>query len=98
MGHLRIEYLPSFRKDIKRLDKKHFDDAPLSEVINLIAENTPEALEELRRHHRMHALAGNWAGSRECHVTNAGDWLLIWTSDEEIALMERTGTHDELFR
>ncbi|WP_314025927.1 type II toxin-antitoxin system YafQ family toxin [Olsenella uli] len=98
MSRLRIEYTSAFRRDIKRLDRKHVDDKPLRAVINLIAANTPQALDELRRRHRMHTLAGNWSGSNECHIANAGDWLLIWSSNDKIALMERTGTHDELFR
>ncbi len=46
----------------------------------------------------MHTLSGRWAGRNECHVANAGDWLLIWSSNAEVAFFERTGSHDELFR
>lgn len=46
----------------------------------------------------MHILSGVWAGHRECHVANMGDWLLIWSSDESYAYFERTGTHEELFK
>ena len=98
MGMLRAQYTPSFKRDVKRLAKKHVDDAPLAEVIDLIIQNTDEALATLRRRHRMHTLSGSWAGSSECHVCNAGDWLLIWRVSGDIALMQRTGTHDELFR
>lgn len=98
MGKLKAQFTPSFKRDLKRLDKKHIDDTPLVIVIDLIIENTPEALDELRRKHNMHTLTGNWAGSNECHVCNAGDWLLIWRAGEDIALMQRTGSHDELFR
>ena len=98
MARLRAQFSPSFRRDLKRLDKKHIDDAPLAEVIDLIIENTPSLLDELRRRHRMHTLSGTWAGSSECHVCNAGDWLLIWRVSGDIALMQRTGTHDELFK
>ncbi|WP_206214062.1 type II toxin-antitoxin system YafQ family toxin, partial [Adlercreutzia sp. ZJ154] len=41
---------------------------------------------------------GLWKGHRECHVCNAGDWLLIWIVDNGVAYLERTGTHNELFR
>lgn len=98
VGKLKAQFSPSFRRDIKRLDKRHVDDGPLAQVIDLIIENTPEALDELRRRHRMHTLGGAWSGSNECHVCNVGDWLLIWRVSGDIALMERTGTHDELFR
>lgn len=98
MGRLRAQFSPTFKRDLKRLDKKHVDDAPLAEVIDLIIENSPEALAELRRRHRMHTLTGGWLGGSECHVCNAGDWLLVWRVSDDIALMQRTGTHDEIFR
>ncbi|EPD77974.1 hypothetical protein HMPREF1527_00276 [Atopobium sp. oral taxon 199 str. F0494] len=53
MGQLKIEFTTSFKRDIKRLDRKHIDDCPLRVVIDLIAENTPEALDQLRRRHCM---------------------------------------------
>ena len=46
----------------------------------------------------MHTLSGKWSGSNECHVCNAGDWLLVWSVKGDLAVMQRTGTHDELFR
>lgn len=46
----------------------------------------------------MHALKGAWAGSSECHVANAGDWLVIWKTGNGLAVIQRTGTHDELFK
>lgn len=98
MARLEAQFSPTFRRDLKRLDKKHIDDAPLVEVIDLIIENSASALSELKRRHRMHTLSGAWSGSSECHVCNAGDWLLIWRTENGIALMQRTGTHDELFR
>ena len=74
------------------------DEGELAAVIDLIVENTPEALEELRRRHRMHTLQGAWRGSSECHVANAGDWLLVWRVRGDVAFLQRTGTHDEIFR
>lgn len=71
---------------------------PLCEVIELVMRNDEESLEMLRSRHNMHLLPGNWAGHKECHVANAGEWLLIWTTDKSFAYFERTGTHDELFR
>ena len=95
---LRAEFTPQFQRDSKRLKAKHVDLAPLKSLVNLVLQNTPEALEELRRGHRMHDLKGSWAGSRERHVANAGDWLVIWREGEGPAVFQRTGSHDELFR
>jgi mRNA interferase YafQ len=98
MTKLEAQFAPAFKRDIKRLDKKHIDDTPLKEVINLIIENSDEALLVLKQRHNMHTLTGNWSGSNECHVCNAGNWLLVWREFDGIALMQRTGTHDEIFR
>ena len=98
MSALEIEPLPSYIRDVKKLLRKHVDVADLNSVVNLIAENSPSSIEILEQRHRMHALKGPWQGHRECHVCNAGDWLLIWTVEAGVAYLERTGTHDELFR
>ncbi len=95
---LSIEYSSQFKKDYKRCMKKHLPLEKLHEVIRLVAENSDESLEELRRHHNMHTLRGEWRGRQECHVANAGDWLVIWSSNGKAAFFERTGTHNELFR
>lgn len=92
------DYTPRFRKDVEKLKRKKIDTMPLRAVIELVLENTAASLEELRRRHNMHALKGNWAGSNECHVANAGDWLLIWSTGNGVAVFERTGSHDSLFR
>lgn len=66
-------------------------------MIDLVLENTPEAIEELRRRHNMHTLSGRWAGRNEYHVVNASDWLVIWSNNSKVAFFERTDGHDELF-
>jgi mRNA interferase YafQ len=46
-----------------------------------------------------HALKGEWAGHRECHV--GGDFLLAYTVDDSgkagQVIFTRAGTHAELF-
>ncbi len=98
MSALEVEPLPSYMRDIKRLLRRHVDITKLNTVVNLIAENTAASIKTLEQHHNMHVLKGSWKGHRECHVCNAGDCLLIWTVDSGVAYLERTGTHDELFR
>lgn len=70
---LKPNYTPRFKKDVKRLEKKHVDLNPLKEVMQLILDDTPKAKTELQRRHNMHVLKGDWRGSLECHVANAGD-------------------------
>jgi mRNA interferase YafQ len=95
---LAIEYGAQFKRDYKRCCKKHLPMERLDEVIRLVAEDSPESRETLTQRHNMHLLQGEWRGSHECHVANAGNWLVIWASDEDVAFFQRTGTHDELFR
>lgn len=98
MGRLAVDFLPSFRRDLKKKAKRRgWDLSQLERVVDLVAENSPESLDELRRRHNMHGLSGRWLGHKECHVANAGDWLVIWSSNDEVALFERTGSHDDLF-
>ncbi len=98
MSRLEVEPLPSYIRDVKRLLKKHVDITALYEVIDLIVENSPASLQTLEQRHNKHRLKGPWKSHFECHVCNAGDWLLIWSTDEEVAYLERTGSHDELFK
>lgn len=95
---LTPSYSSIFERDIKRLKRRHVDMAPLKEVIELVLRNTAESLGELKRRHNMHTLSGAWRGSNECHVCNAGDWLLVWKVAGSLAVFQRIGTHDELFR
>jgi len=52
--------------------------------------------EPLEPRHRDHALIGEWARHRECHIEP--DWLLIYRATEEEVIFERTGSHADLFR
>ena len=98
MGRLEPDFTPAFSRDVKKLDKRHVDLSPLREVIELVCANDDESLDILKRRHKMHTLKGSWLGSHECHVANAGDWLLIWRANDTVAAFQRTGSHDELFR
>jgi mRNA interferase YafQ len=49
----------------------------------------------LERRHRAHALSGEWASFRECHLE--ADWLLVWRETGEELILVRTGTHSDLF-
>lgn len=99
MPRLTTDFSSAFRRDLKKKARKRgWDLSELEGVIDLVLENSPGSLELLRRRHNMHRLTGNWVGRSECHVANAGDWLVIWSSSDKVAFFERTGSHDELFR
>ena len=96
---LEAKFTPAFSRDLKKkAAKRSWNLSDLESVIDLILENSAESIESLKRRHNMHRLSGKWEGSSECHVANAGDWLLIWCVDGGIAYFQRTGSHEELFR
>lgn len=81
-----------FQKDLKRAQRRGYDISLLTEVIKKLADDEP-----LPERNRDHALTGDYAGCRECHVTP--DWLLIYEIDGGalILYLTRTGTHSDLF-
>ncbi len=96
---LRAKFTPVFGRDLKRkAGRRGWNLDELESVVDLILENNAESMEVLRRRHNMHRPSGKWGGSNECHVANAGDWLVIWRVEGRIAYFQRTGSHDELFR
>ena len=44
---------------------------------------------------RDHPLKGDWVGFRECHVEP--DWLLVYRREGATLILQRTGTHTDLF-
>ena len=98
-GRLAAKFTSAFSTDLKKkAAKRRWNLAELETVIDLILENSHESLDILKQRYRMHKLSGQWSGNNECHVANAGDWLVIWKTCNQVAYFQRTGTHDELFR
>ena len=81
-----------FRKDYKLMQKRGLDMSRLDEVIAMLASG--DFLDE--KYHD-HALGGDYAGHRECHI--APDWLLVYYKEDDILVLTlaRTGTHSDLF-
>ena len=59
-------------------------------ILKLIANDAPLGAEWSD-----HALKGDWADHRECHI--GGDFLLIYQIEENRVNFVRAGTHSELF-
>ena len=96
---LEAKFTPAFSRDLKKkAARRNWNLGELENVIDLIIENSSESLNTLKTRHNMHRLSGKWGGSNECHVANAGDWFVIWRVDSGIAYVQRTGSHNELFR
>ena len=86
------DFSKGFHKYWERLGRSgRFDLKRLKEVmLLLIANDAPLGPEWFD-----HALEGDWADHRECHV--GGDFLLIYTADDTQIVFVRAGTHADLF-
>ena len=87
-----IRQTKKFRKELKKMLKRGVDRTKLSAVVKMLAKGEP-----LPPQYHDHALTGDLAGTRDCHITP--DWLLIYVKDTEIKIISllRTGTHSDLF-
>lgn len=89
-----IERSTAFRRDYRRIKatpRYRNVDTLLTTVIELLADDEP-----LPPANRDHALTGNWAGYRECHIRP--DLLLIYGKpDAETLRLVRLGSHSDLF-
>ncbi|WP_455026409.1 type II toxin-antitoxin system RelE/ParE family toxin [Olsenella uli] len=100
MERLSADFSAALQRDLKKkAARRGWDLSRLEEVVDSAPRrNTPESIQTLKRRHDMHPLSGEWAGRRECHIANAGDWPVIWSCNDETAFFERTGSHKELSR
>ena len=81
-----------FEKDVKLSKKRGLDLDLLFQVVDKLALDEP-----LPAKHKDHALKGDFAGKRECHIMP--NWLLIYKKEDTLQLLKlvRTGTHSDLF-
>jgi mRNA interferase YafQ len=90
----RADFTRQFVKDWDRLNRTaRYDMRQLKRVMLLLISNEGPLPAEWKDH----ALKGDWADHRECHV--GGDFLLVYTLDEKanLVVFTRAGTHSELF-
>ncbi len=80
----------AYRRDIKRLVKRHYDLSRLYLIVELL--RSESALPSAARPHK---LSGKYDGLWECHIGH--DWLLIYSVTKKELLLARTGTHADLF-
>jgi mRNA interferase YafQ len=89
---LDIKPTEKFEKDIKKLKKKRRNMGELKEVIEILANKKPVSPK-----YKDHQLSGLWKDYRELHVSFTPDWLLIYRIHNEQLILQRTGSHDDLF-
>ncbi|MBZ0203089.1 MAG: type II toxin-antitoxin system YafQ family toxin [Ignavibacteria bacterium] len=79
-----------FKKDYKKMISRGKNIAKLDNVILELA--TEQALDSKYKGHK---LIGNFKARRECHIEP--DWLLIYRKEKYELILERTGSHSDLF-
>jgi len=86
----QVSQTKQFHRDVKRMRKRGKDLLKLQVLVRLLADGKP-----LSPQNRDHPLLGAWAPSRDCHIEP--DWILIYSPGVDTLLLERTGTHADLF-
>jgi len=100
---MKIKGLPTFKREFKKLKKKHYPVELVSLCLRAIDEHDIEALKQIDDH----ALHGNWAGYREFHPARYksksklkfkqeyDQWIVIYRieHDELVLILAATGDH-----
>ncbi|MCK5674740.1 MAG: type II toxin-antitoxin system YafQ family toxin [Spirochaetales bacterium] len=86
-----IVYTTQFKKDYKRISKQNKKLDKLKFIIGKILSD-----KKLEPKYKDHQLIGYLKGYRDCHIES--DWLLIYKITGDKLILERTGSHSELFR
>ncbi len=87
---LLLKTTSRFLKDLKLAKKRGYDLDKLEAIVDLL-----QAQQSLPPKNKDHTLTGEWNHHRECHIQP--DWLLIYRIEATFLILERTGTHADLF-
>lgn len=87
-----VKFTSAYKKSYKLMKKRGLDMSELNAVVDKLSMG-----EQLDGRFRDHALTGNYAGFRECHIKP--DWLLVYLIENSILTLTLvdTGTHSDLF-
>jgi len=86
-----VKETSQFKKDYRLAKRRGQNIQLLKDIIIQLANDQP-----LPEKNRDHALAGDWKGFRECHVTP--DWLLVYKKENDVLVLTltRVGSHSDL--
>ncbi len=88
---MKLFYTTQFKKDFKKIKRQQKDISKLFTVIEKLLDN-----KKLEPKYKAHSLGGRFKNHWECHIEP--DWLLIYRKTKEQLILERTGSHSELFK
>ena len=86
-----IRVTSRYKKSLKKMLKRGKDIRKIASVVRMLAMG-----ETLPPQYRDHALTGDLAGLRDCHIEN--DWVLIYMMRDNLLILTLadTGTHYDL--
>ncbi len=87
---LRLVTTRKFDRDAKRMVRRGKNWSKMESVLDVLRQK-----QRLESRHRDHKLDGEYEGRRECHIEP--DWLLVYIPTSTELILERTGTHADLF-
>ena len=88
---MNIVFTGKFKKDFKRLEKQHKKLDKLFEIVDKLSRG-----EFLPAKNKDHSLTGKWSNRRDCHIEP--DWILIYCIRGDDLILERSGSHADLFK
>ena len=86
-----LKSLNSFHRDYKLCQKRGKKISKLETIIEILRKGAA-----LPAKHREHKLSGKYENMWECHIEP--DWLLVYRYEENFLILERLGTHSDLFK
>ncbi len=88
---MKLIYTTQFKKDYKKIKKQQKNLSKLIIIIEkLLSQN------KLEPKYKDHPLSGKFENYRDCHIEP--DWILIYRITEDELILERTGSHSDLFK
>lgn len=84
----------TFKKELKKYKKQPLKLGKIQEIVEILNE---KGFEGIPKNKKPHSLVGNYKDCYECHIEP--DLLIIWKQYEEdkVIVLERLGSHSELF-
>ena len=88
---LALRPAKSFKRDIRLIATRGWNIMKIFPQLLTLLNGHP-----LPRQYDDHTLKGKWTGYKEFHIEP--DWIVIYRIDDSTLILERTGTHDDLFK
>ena len=88
---MKLIYTTQFKKDFKKIKNQQKSISELTVVIEKLL-----GQEKLEPKYKDHPLSGKYKNHRDCHIEP--DWILIYKITKDELILERTGSHSNLFK